>query len=91
MLPVGISGIMSSYQEDDPTKILFSEIPGVLIQIRDNDYDYFDSQMLLQDIAYYPLGHPSASAKGISFKEKSRNSVAGILASLLSQASEGED
>ena len=47
--------------------------------------------MLLQDIAYYPLGHPSASAKGISFKEKSRNSVAGILASLLSQASEGED
>lgn len=86
-----ISGIMSSYQEDDSTKILFSEIPGVLMQIRNNDYDYFDSQMLLQDIAYYPLGQPSASSKGLSFKEKSRNSVAGILASLLSQASEGED
>ena len=86
-----ISGIMTSYQEEDSTKILFGEIPGVIIQIRDNDYDYFDSQMLLQDIAYYPLGHPSATTNGVSFKEKSRNPVAGILASLLSQASEGED
>lgn len=86
-----LSGIMSSYQEDDSTKILFSEIPGVLIQIKDCDYDYFDSQMLLQDIAYYPLGHPSASVRGLGFGEKNRNSVAGILASLLTQASEGED
>ena len=86
-----ITGIMTSYQEEDPTRILFGEIPGVIIQIRDNDYDYFDSQMLLQDIAYYPLGHPSASVQGVRFKDKSRNPVAGILASLLSQASEGED
>lgn len=86
-----ISGIMSSYQEDDSTRILFGEIPGVLVQIRDVDYDYFDSQMILQDIAYYPLGHPSATRKGVKFEEKSRNSVAGILASLLNQTSEGED
>ena len=88
---IDISGVMSSYQEEDSTRILFGEIPGVLIQIRDNDYDYFDSQMILQDIAYYPLGHPASSAGVVRFKEKSRNPVAGILASLLSQASEGED
>lgn len=86
-----ISGVMSSYQEEDSVRILFGEIPGVLIQIHDNDYDYFDSQMILQDIAYYPLGHPSASTGEVRFMDKSRNPVAGILASLLSQASEGED
>ena len=86
-----ISGIMASYQEEDSTRILFGEIPGVIIQIKDNDYDYFDSQMILQDIAYYPLGHPSDSVEGVKYKERNRSSVAGILASLLSQASEGED
>jgi hypothetical protein len=86
-----ISGVMASYQENDSTRMLFGEIPGVLIQIRDNDYDYFDSQMLLQDIAYYPLGHPSEPGKGIRFCEKGRNGVADILASLLGHTSEGED
>ena len=86
-----ISGIMSSYQEEDSTRVLFGEIPGVLIQIKDCDYDYFDSQMILQDIAYYPLGHPSSGGKGVTFEEKKGNSVAGILASLLNQTSEGED
>ena len=90
-MKLDISGIMSSYQENDSTRVLFGEIPGVLIQIRDNDYDYFDSQMLLQDIAYYPLGQPSESGKGIRFSEKGRNGVAEILASLLGQTSEGED
>ena len=82
---------MASYQENDATRILFGEIPGVLIQISDNDYDYFDSQMILQDIAYYPLGHPSTSFDGARFSDGNRNTVAEILASLLSQASEGED
>ena len=86
-----ISGLMSSYQENDSTKLLFSETPGVLIQIRDYDYDYLDSQLLLQDIAYYPIGHPDPSANEISFKESRRTGVAGILASLLGQTSEGED
>lgn len=86
-----ISGIMSSYQETDSTKVLFGEIPGVLIQILENDYDYFDSQLLLQDIAYYPLGAPSIEGKGLRFIERATDGVAGILASLLSQASEGED
>ena len=88
---LNISGIMSSYQEKDSTRILFGEIPGALIQIRDIDYDYFDSQMLLQDIAYYPLGHPSVNGHGVRFTENTRNGVAEILSSLLNQTSEGED
>ena len=90
-ISLDISGIMSSYQEEDSTRILFGEIPGVIVQIKDCDYDYFDSQMILQDIAYYPLGHPSSEKGSIRFEEKNRNSVAGILASLLNQTSEGED
>ena len=88
---IDLSGLMSSYQEQDTTKLLFGEIPGVIIQIRDYDYDYLDSQLLLQDIAYYPIGHPDPSMTGISFKGGRRSGVADILASLLGQASEGED
>lgn len=86
-----ISGLMASYQENDSTKILFGEIPGILVQIRENDYDYFDSQLLLQDIAYYPLGKFSEGEAGVKFTAGTKNGVASILASLLSQTSEGED
>ena len=88
---IDLNGLKSSYQEQDTTKLLFGEIPGVIIQISDYDYDYLDSQLLLQDIAYYPIGHPNPSATGVSFKAGTRSGVAGILASLLEQASEGED
>lgn len=86
-----LKGIMASYEENDKMRILFGEVPGALIQISDSDYDYVDSQLLLQDIAYYPLGHPSDKNKGISIQSGSKTSVADILASLLGQASEGED
>lgn len=88
---IDLSGLIASYQETDTTKLLFSEVPGVIIQISDYDYDYLDSQLLLQDIAYYPIGHPVPSGKAVTFKEGRRTGVAGILASLLEQASEGED
>ena len=58
-LEIDIKGIMSSYQESSRERVLFGEIPGVLIQVSDENYDYVDSQLLLQDIAYYPVGHPS--------------------------------
>lgn len=90
-LEIDLSGLMASYQETDRTRLLFGEIPGVLIQINDNDYDYLDSQLILQDVAYYPVGHPDPQGTGISFKESRRADVACILASLLEQASEGED
>ena len=52
--------------------------------------DYLDAQLLLQDVAYYPLGKPSP-AGGVSLDESTPATVAGILASLIHQASEGED
>jgi hypothetical protein len=90
-LQADLSGILSSYQEDDRTKVLFGEVPGVLIQISDENYDYVDSQFLLQDIAYYPIGRPSGTGSGLTFTETFKTGVADILASLLEQASEGED
>ena len=85
-----IHGLMASHQESDQVKILFGETPGVLLQIRDNDMDYLDSQLLLQDVAYYPVGQPCRE-KGLHFSPTDRSGVAGILASLMGQASEGED
>ena len=57
----------------------------------ENDFDYLDSQLILQDVAYYPVGRPSTGFKGVKFAEKTRKGVADILASLLGQATEGED
>lgn len=90
-IDMDLGGILASYQESDPAKVLFGEVPGVLIQVSDENYDYVDSQFLLQDIAYYPVGHPSASHSGIVLMESAKSGVAGILAALLDQASEGED
>lgn len=86
-----INGIMSSYMEDDRTKVLFSEIPGIIIQVHESDMDYLDSQLLLQDVAYYPVGRPSVSFKGVRMAGNPEITVAGILASLIDMASEGED
>ncbi len=88
---LNINGLMSSYQENDSMKVLFGETPGVLLQVSDNDYDYLDSQLILQDVAYYPVGRPSMEHKEVRITQTERTGVAAILASLLSQASEGED
>ena len=88
---IDISGIMSAYGEDKKLRILFSEVPGAIIQIKDSDYDYVDAEFLLQDIAYYPIGHPVTSTGEVNVKAGG-SGIAGILQSLLSsQASEGED
>lgn len=86
-----IGGLMSSYQEGDRMKVLFGEIPGVLLQVSDYDYDYLDSQLTLQDVAYYPVGRPADEHKDIKITQSSKGGVANILASLLAQATEGED
>ena len=87
-----ISGILRSYGEERATRVLFSEIPGVLMQIRDIDYDYVDAELLLQDIAYYPVGHPVPDSDKVRIKAGGNTGITGILQSLLnSQASEGED
>lgn len=87
-----VSGIMNAYGEENSIRVLFSEIPGALIQIRDIDYDYADAEFLLQDIAYYPVGHPVPGSGKVKVKTGRSNGISEILQSLLSsQASEGED
>ena len=87
---IDVKGIMSSYQQERH-RVLFGEVPGVLLQVSDENYDYVDSQLLLQDIAYYPIGHPAGEPSELTISETGKNGVADILASLLGHASEGED
>ena len=70
-------------------RVLFGEVPGAVIQIADIDYDYVDAELLLQDIAYYPLGHPVPGTPGVSVLSGG-NSITGILESLMNSL-EGED
>ena len=89
---VDVSGIMNAYKEESSARVLFSEIPGALIQIKDIDYDYLDAEFLLQDIAYYPVGHPVPGSGKLKVKAGGNNGITDILQSLLnSQAPEGED
>ncbi len=57
-IELDINGIQRAYMDTDPVRILYSEIPGALIQIGSSEQGYTDAQFLLQDIAYYPLGTP---------------------------------
>ncbi len=89
---IDISGIMRAYGEKDRVRVLFSEVPGAIIQIKDIDYDYIDAEFLLQDIAYYPIGHPVPGSGEVNVKSGCSGGISGILQSLLAcQASEGED
>lgn len=91
-LSVDLSGIMKSYGGTDPVTILFSEVPGVVIEISDSDYDYLDAELVLQDVAYYPIAHTGRKEGDLSVNLSSMGGVGAILQSLLdSQAVEGED
>ena len=86
-----ISGIMRSYDEF-PVRVLFSEIPGVILTFRDSDFDYIDAEFILQDVAYFPLGHVAPGIDGVSVRTESVQPLAGILGSILDhRALEGED
>lgn len=82
--------VMQSYGENDLVNILFSEVPGVVIEINPSDFDYVDAELLLQDVAYYPLGHPDGKTLRISGNPE--GGISGIIQSLIdSHAPEGED
>lgn len=87
---VDISNILKAYQEKDIIRVLFSEIPGVIIQIRDIDFDYLDAELLLQDVAFFPLGHPVAGSSEVRVKASAKTGIQTILESLMQNA-EGED
>ncbi len=90
-LNIELQGLVSSFPQCNKTQILFTEIPGVIIQIKNTDYDYVDGQLLLQDVAYYPLGHPKFDTKKLSLASEKDISISSILDALYTQASEGED
>ena len=85
---VCIADICKAYSDELPVRVLFSEVPGVLLQIADIDYDYVDAELILQDVVYYPLGHPTPGTPSVSRVEKT--DIPGILESLMSTL-EGED
>ena len=86
---VSVNDICRAFGGEMQVRVLFSEVPGVVIQIADIDYDYVDAELLLQDIAYYPLGHPAPGTPGVSVLSGG-NSITGILESLMNSL-EGED
>ena len=89
---INIGDLMNAYSEKDMVRILFAEVPGVIIQIRDIDYDYVDAELLLQDVAYFPLGHPASGHSGVNVSASVKSGIQTILESIIqSQSSEGED
>ena len=87
---IDISGIVRAFEEQDIVKVLFSEVPGVVIQIKDMDYDYVDAELLLQDVAFFPLGHPAVKSSAVRIKNSARSGIQTILDALMQNA-EGED
>jgi phosphoribosylformylglycinamidine synthase len=52
----GITVNLSALDEDDTIKVLFSQNPGIIIQVRDEDEV---AEILLESgISYYSIGHP---------------------------------
>ena len=86
-----LSDLRHATGEEDMVRLLFAEVPGVLVQIRDIDFDYLDAELLLQDIAFYPLGHPTEGGD-LKLHSSAKNGIQNILESLIrSQSGEGED
>ena len=90
---IDLSDLRRATGEDDVVRLLFSEIPGVLIQIRDIDFDYIDAELLLQDVAFYPIGHPVPGGNGtVRVHASAKTGIQNILDSLVQrQGGEGED
>jgi hypothetical protein len=85
---ISVDDVCKAYAEPLPVRVLFAEVPGVVLQIADIDYDYVDAELLLQDVAYFPIGHPTPGTPGVQIAPKA--SIPGILESLLNTL-EGED
>jgi phosphoribosylformylglycinamidine (FGAM) synthase-like enzyme len=87
-----LSDLKRASAGSDMVGLLFAEVPGVIIQIRDIDFDYMDAELLLQDVAFYPLGHPAANGGTVRVKASAKTGIQNILESLVQrQGGEGED
>ncbi len=87
---IDISDAMRAFEENNAVRVLFAEVPGALFQIQDTDFDYIDAEFLLQDVAYFPLGHPDTRSSAVRVKSSAKSSIQNILESLMQNA-EGED
>jgi len=85
---ISIRDICRAYGEELPLRVCFAEVPGVVIQIADIDYDYVDAELILEDVVYFPIGHPETGRGGVRISEKVE--IPQILESLLNTL-EGED
>lgn len=89
---IELADLMKATGEKDIIRLLFAEVPGVIFQIADIDYDYVDAELLLQDVAFYPLGHPVTGSSRINVLASEKSGIQTILESIIrSQNSEGED
>ena len=87
-----LSDVKRAHPDTDIVSLLFAEVPGVVIQIRDIDFDYIDAELLLQDVAFYPLGHPAANGGAVRVRSSAKTGIQNILESLVQrQGGEGED
>ena len=77
-----LSDLTRAYPGSDVVRLLFGEVPGVIFQIRDDDFDYLDAEFILQDVMYFPLGHPT-KGKDIKIRWTSRPAIGSILESLV--------
>lgn len=83
--------LMKAYGEEDMCRVLLAEMPGAVIEIARSDYEYVDAELLLQDVAYFPLGNPESGSVPRVSTDKEED-IAAILQSLLdASALEGED
>lgn len=80
---IDVSDLMKAYDTEDLVRTLFSELPGAIIQIRDADFDYIDAEFILQDIMYFPLGHPTENSSTINVGNAMKSSIGNILDSLI--------
>ena len=89
---IDISDIMRANNETQIVRLLFGEVPGVVVQIKDIDFDYLDAELLLQDVAFFPLGHPVPDTNAVKVKASAKSGIQNILESLIrNQGGEGED
>ena len=86
---VELSDVLHSSGGAKAPEVLFSEVPGALLQVRDVDFDYIDAEFILQDVAYFPLGHPVPGG-GLKISAADKPGIQTILESLMQNA-EGED
>jgi phosphoribosylformylglycinamidine synthase len=49
---------LSAFDENDTVKILFSQNPGIIIQVSEADEAEIEEKLLENGISYYSIGHP---------------------------------